>query len=301
MRTHPASPISGALMMLGACALLAATTLMAKVLGQGINGTPLHALQVSAGRFCFAFAIIAMICAVKRPAFKGANLRVHAVRSLFGWAGVSCIFAASALMPLADAIAIVFVSPVVTMILAIPLLGERVGKWRWIAAGLSLAGAVILIQPGTDAFQLVALIAVAAALFQGAEAIAIKHLADREPVLRILFINNTIGACIAATAASFVWQPPSAAQWGLLASLGATMICAQSLFTQSMRRGEASYLIPFNYATLLFAAFFDFAVFSELPTATSVAGACLIIGGAILLAYREHRARLKQSALDGPA
>ena len=160
--------------------------------------------------------------------------------------------------------------------------------------GLSLGGAIILIQPGTDAFQLAALIAAAGALFQGSEAIAIKHLADREPPLRILFINNAIGAAIAATAASFVWLAPSLAQWGILAMVGASMVCAQSLFIQSMRRGEASYVIPFSYATQLFGAFYDFVVFSEVPVATSIAGAALIIGGAILLAYREHRAAARQ-------
>ena len=289
--TLPAAPVTGALMMLGACAIFAGTTLLAKIVGQGLNGPPLHPFQISAGRFCFAFVGIALVSAISRPSFEGANWTIHTIRSLFGWAAVSCIFAASALMPLADAIAISFVSPVITMILAIPLLGEYVGKWRWVAAGVSMAGAIILIQPGTDAFQLAALIALAAALFQGTEAIAIKHLADREPPIRILLINNAIGSLIAIIAASFVWQPPSPAQWGLLVLIGGTMICAQTLFIQAMRRGEASYMIPFFYATLLFSALYDFAVFSQVPVRTSMIGATLIIAGAILLAYREHRAR----------
>jgi drug/metabolite transporter (DMT)-like permease len=285
------APVTGALMMLGASAIFAGTTLMAKMLGQGLSGPSLHPLQVSAGRFCFAFLGICIIAGFTRPTFKGANLPVHLARSLFGWAGVTCIFAASALMPLADAIAISFTSPVITMLLAIPLLGELVGRWRWIAAGISFAGALILIQPGTNAFQLAALIALAGAFFQGTEAIAIKHLADREPPLRILFINNAIGAVIALTAATFVWHAPTPAQWGILMLIGLSMICAQSLFIQSMRRGEASYMVPFFYATLLFSAVYDFAIFTEIPTATTFLGATLITAAALLLAYREHIAR----------
>ncbi len=285
-----AGTVAGALMMLCASAVFAGTTLTAKALGQGLHGPPLHPLQVSAGRFCFAFLGLAVMSVYLRPTIAGANWRMHAARSLFGWAGVSCIFAAAALMPLADAIAISFVSPVITMLLAMPLLGERVGKWRWIAAALSFAGALVLIQPGTGAFQLAALVALAGALFQGSEAIAIKRLADSEPPLRILLINNALGSLIALCAASFVWQAPSAAQWGLLALIGASMICAQSLFIQAMKRGEASYMIPFFYATVLFSAFYDFAVFAEVPALATFLGAGLIIGGALLLAYREHKA-----------
>ena len=291
---RPSAPITGAALMLGASAIFAGTTLMAKSLGQNLAGPPLHPLQISAGRFCFAFFGLCALAACLRPTFRGASIPAHLIRSCLSWASVSCIFAAAALMPLADAIAISFTSPIITMLLAIPLLGETVGRWRWLAAGISFAGALILMQPGTQAFQLAALIALAGALFQGAEAIAIKHLADREPALRILFINNALGAVISIIAASFVWQAPTPAQWGTLALIGLSMICTQSLFIQSMRRGDANYMIPFFYATLLFSAFYDFAVFAEIPASTTFLGAFMIISAALLLAYREHLTRRVQ-------
>ena len=284
-------PIAGALLMVLSCALIAATTLMAKALGRGIDGAELHPLQVSAGRFCFAFLALLPLVAWQRPTFRGAAWPVHLGRSLCGWAGVTCLFAAAARMPLADATAISFLSPLITMLLAIPLLGERVGPWRWGAAGLAFCGALILVRPGSSAFQAAALIALAAAFFMGLEAILIKRLSGREPALRILTINNAIGATVSLTAASLVWVPPSPAQWGLLATLGVTMVLAQSLFIQSMKRAEASLVISFFYVTLVFAAAYDFAVFGDLPTAVSLAGAGFIVGGGLLLAWREHRAR----------
>lgn len=286
-------PILGAALMIASCALIAATTLMAKALGRGVDGSALHPLQVSAGRFCFAFLALLPIVAWLRPGFRGARWAIHLGRSLCGWAGISCLFAAAALMPLADATALSFLSPLITMLLAIPLLGERVGPWRWGAAGIALCGALILIRPGSDAFQAAALIALAAAVFLGLEAILIKRLSDGEPPIRILTINNAIGATVSLAAASLVWVAPTSQQWAVLALLGVTMLSAQTFFIQSMKQGDASSVMPFFYATLVFAAVYDFIVFGDLPTFAGVIGAGLIVGGALLLAWREHRQRVR--------
>lgn len=281
--------------IIAASALIALTTLIAKSLGLGLNGPELHPLQVSAGRFFFAFLAISVYSAFNRPNFKGAAWRLHLARSICGWAGVTLMFAAVAQMPLADATAITFLNPIVAMALAIPLLAERVGPVRWLAAAISLIGALILIRPGTDAFQPAALIALAAACIMGLEVICIKILSRNEPPVRILLINNSFGAIISVSAASFVWVLPSSTQFLLLALLGVTMALAQTLVIQAMRNAEASYVVPFSYSTLIFATFYDFALFGEIPVTTSLVGAGVIIGGAILLAWREHLAQQRSS------
>lgn len=289
-------------MMVCSCALIAATSLMAKALGPmgsaalGIEGPPLHPMQVSAGRFGFAFLALLLILTVWRPRFRGIQWGTHAARSTAGWAGVSCMFAAAAHMNLADAMAISFLSPIFTMLLAIPFLGEKVGRWRWLAATIALAGGMLIVRPGTEAFQLMALVALSAALLMGAEAILIKRLTSREPPLQILVVNNGIGAAIALVAVGFVWVWPNPVQWALMALIGVTMLCAQSFFLQAMRRAEASYVIPFYYVTLIFAAFYDFVVFGDLPAWISVAGAVLIVSGALLQVWREKLARERKAA-----
>lgn len=277
------------MLMLAACALVAGTTLIAKLLGPAAAGeNALHPLQVSAGRFAFAFLALTPLIVWKRPSLAGARWSNHLLRVLFGWAGVSCLFAASALMRLADATAISFLNPIVAMILSIPLLGERVGPWRWGAAAIAFAGAAILSQPGTDAFQPIALVALTAAIFMGAEAILIKKLADSEPPLRILAINNFSGACLALAAASFVWRTPTPYQWMLLAAIGVTMVSVQALFIQAVKRGDASFVMPFFYTTLVFAGLYDLIFFAELPTSAGFVGAALIVAGALTIAWRER-------------
>lgn len=288
-----------ALFMTGAASLVAATTLMAKVLGQDLLGDPLPGFMVSAGRFLFAWMALVPVILVMRPGFAGTRWRLHVYRSVAGWATVTCIFTAAALMPLGDATAISFLNPLIAMVLAIPLLGERVGPWRWGAAALAVLGALVLIRPGMAAFQPAALIALGAAVFGAFEVIFIKQLAGKaegggEPPIRILFVNNSIGATVALCVALSVWQWPTPEQWVVLAAIGVTMVTAQSLFIQAMKRADASYVIPFFYAALVFAALYDAAVFGVIPVPLSILGAALIVTGAIVLVWRERVNRVAE-------
>jgi drug/metabolite transporter (DMT)-like permease len=289
-RRRDAGLVKAALMMVAASAIIAAVSLLAKALGRGVGGEALHPLQIAAGRFVSAFVLISMFSLWLRPRLAGAPWRLHAGRSFCGWAALSLLFAAVTQMPLAEATAISFLSPLATIVLAIPLLGERVGPIRWSAAAIAMVGALVLIRPGTDAFQPAALLALASALFMGLEAILIKQLSNTEPTAQILLINNAMASLIALFAASFVWIAPSPTQWLMIAGLG-TMLGAQLLFIQAMRAADASYAMPFFYATLVFAALYDLALFGEWPDLWSQVGVVIIVAGAMLLNWRERQRR----------
>ncbi|MEL6642731.1 MAG: DMT family transporter [Pseudomonadota bacterium] len=279
--------------MLLASALIAGTTLIAKVLGRPMGAVEgLHPLIVSAGRFVFALAAALIVVAARprlRPSFNGARFDLHLGRSLCGWLGVTALFAASARMPLAEATAIGFLSPLVTMVLAILILKESATLRKAVAAGLAVLGALALLRPGTEAFQPAALFALAAALLFGVESVFIKRLSDSEPPLQILIVNNAIGSTIALAAASFVWEIPIPSQWLLLAALGVVMVSAQAWFIQAMRNADASAMTPVFYTTLIFAALYDFALFGVLPVPLSLFGAALIMIGAWLLSREPER------------
>jgi drug/metabolite transporter (DMT)-like permease len=272
--------------MLGATALIAGTTLLAKALGTDTLGPPLHPLQVSFGRFLFAWLAIVTTVAIMRPRLTRPAWPTHTIRVLCGWSGVTLMFAAAAMIPLADATAISFLNPVFCMILAIPLLGERIGPWRWLAAAIALLGALILTRPGA-AMEAGALLALGAALFIGMELIFIKRLSGREPPLQILLISNSIGVLIAGVAVIWVWQAPTPDQWAGMAALGLTMAAAQFCFVNSMARADASFVTPFTYLTLVFAGLYDALLFGVRPDAVSLLGAAVIVAGAALLTWRE--------------
>jgi len=289
----PNSPLLAAAFMLMASALIAGTTLLAKLVGGALLGEGLHPLQISQGRFLFAWIALVSVALVLRPRIERPDLKLHAARSLAGWGGVSLMFAAVTFIPLADATAISFLNPIFAMLLAIPLLGERVGKWRWLAAGIAIMGGVVLLRPGSGAIEPGAILALGAAVVLGFEIILIKRLSGREPVFQILIMANTFGLIISTLAVLFVWTPPSGAQLGALAALGLMMAAAQTMFVQSLRRADASFAVPFSYAALIFATLYDFAIFDVIPMGTTLLGAALIVAGAALLMWREGRARAR--------
>ncbi|WP_238363935.1 DMT family transporter [Mesobacterium pallidum] len=285
------NPALAALLTLCASAFAAGTTLLAKAIGSGALGPALHPLQVSQGRFLFAFLLIGSFTLASRTRISRPAWGTHLLRSSFGWGGVTLMFAAAALIPLSDATAISFLNPVFGMMLAIPLLGEKVGPVRWSAAAVALIGAAVLLRPAPGSFQPAALLALGAAVSLGIELIFIKRLSGREGPVQILLVNNGIGLTIATLAMLAVWQPPTMAQWAALAGIGALMASAQVCFVNAMARADASFVSPFFYATLVFATLYDFAIFGVAPDLVSTLGMALILGGAGLLAWREGRIR----------
>lgn len=285
------NPGLAALLTVAASGFAAGTTLLAKALGTDALGPPLHPLQISHGRFLFAFLLFGLVAVAIRPRISRPNWRIHIGRSTLGWGGVTLMFAAAAFIPLADATAISFLNPVFGMLLAIPFLGEKIGPWRWGSAAIALIGAMVLMRPGAGAIQIGALIALSAALCMGGELIFIKLLSGREKPFQVLFINNAIGLGIASIAAFFVWQMPTLPQWAALAGIGVLMAMAQTCFINAMRLADASFVSPFFYCALAFATLYDAIVFSVWPDWISYCGAALILGSAAILAWREMRLR----------
>lgn len=283
------NPRLAMVLMICATAFIAATTLLAKAIGTGALGEPLHPIQITHARFLFAALTLGSAALVMRPRFGRVHLKLHILRTSCGAAGVTLMFASVAFIPLSDATAISFLNPVFAMIFAIFLLGERVGPVRWSAAGIAMLGALILLRPGSGAIAPGALLALGAALILGLEVIFIKRLSGREKPFQILLVNNAIGLTIASLAVLSVWEPPTLGQWGALAGIGIFMALAQTCFLNSVARADASFVVPFSYGTLLFAALYDALIFKVTPGATSLLGAGIIIAGAALLAWREAR------------
>ena len=278
-------------LMLSASALVAVTTLFAKALGTDTLGAPLHPVQVTHGRFLFAFLALSLVAVFLRPGFRRPHWHLHIARTSAGFVGVTLMFAAVARIPMSDATAITFLNPVFAMMLAIPLLGENVGRWRWTAAAIALMGALILLRPGPESFRPAALLALASAAVMGLEVIFIKKLAGRERPFQVLLINNALGLSIASVAVLAVWQAPTPGQWLSMAGLGGAMALAQACYINSLARADASFVAPFAYSTLVFATLYDAAIFSVLPDWVSVLGATVILTGGAILAWREGRAQ----------
>ena len=283
------TPIRSIIFVVIGAAFIAACTVLAKIVQSDIFGNPLHPLQVAQGRFMFAFIAVALATPLIRPEFTKPNLMLHSVRTLCGYSAVGFLFAAAAIIPVSDATAIKFLNPVFAMVFALPILREKIGFIRWVAAFIGLAGSMILIRPTEGSFEPAALMALTASLSAGLEMVLIKLLTSRENPKQILLINNAIGLLLSSVALVVVWDAPTTAQWFILAAIGFLMVIGQACNLQAFRGADATFVLPFSYSTLIFVTIYDFSVFSVVPDLISYIGSTVILLGALLLTLPEVR------------
>lgn len=271
-----------ALLCLAGCALFAGANALAKAALTMLPGPEMHPVQATAARFLFALLALTPLIARNGVATFRTKIPLrHLQRSALGAGGVTCVFAAAAAMPLADAVAIARAAPLFTLLFAALFLGEMVGRRRWAAAAVGFAGVVILMRPSPDAINLAALIAIAAAVFTGAELATVRVLATRDPALTVLSFNSLLGTLITCAATAFVYVTPSWQQALALAGVGGSMLAGQALMLRAFATTEASAVAPYYYATIAWAALFGVIFFDETPAWTMALGAALIVAGGI--------------------
>jgi drug/metabolite transporter (DMT)-like permease len=193
------------------------------------------------------------------------------------------------LMPLADAITIGFAAPLFMTILSVPLLKERVGPRRWTAVLLGFIGVVIVLQPSGAGYGLPSLYALGSALAFALLIIVTRVLTATETVPCLMFWNSGIVASVMLVLMLPEWRTPTG--WGiwafaLSAGIGAV---AQLLITEAFRLGEVSLLAPIQYTSLLWAGFFGYAIFGNVPTTTLLIGAAVIVASTLYIVQREAR------------
>ena len=275
--------------MILASLLIAGTTILAKILGTDKLGPHLNALQISNARFFFAFILIFIFFVITKSKIIRPSYKVHLGRSVCGWVGISILFGASSVIPVTDATAIIFTNPIFTMLLAIPLLGEKIKPLKWIAVIITFVGALILIRPESNFTnnQLIIIVLILGAFALGLESIFIKMLTLKENPKQILLINNSIGLLISFIPVYFIWITPTKFQILAMLGIGALMLCAQACFIQALRRSKAHFAVPYFYSTLIFVAIYDFFIFKIIPDNISFIGASLIIIGGISIYLSE--------------
>lgn len=231
-----------------------------------------------------------------REALVPNNLKGHVWRGFFGTAAMILTFGGLSLLPLPEATAIGYATPMFTVILAAFMLGEKVRLFRISAVGLGLVGVMIVMWPrltvGTDTLDTMAtigaLMVLAASILRAFVQIHIRTLVQTEHTAAIVFYFSLTATVLSLLSLPFGWIVPSLRDAGLLIGAGLVGGIAQILVTSSYRFAGASMLAPFDYSSLIFAALIGYVIFNEVPTITVVAGASLVVLGGILIIWRER-------------
>jgi drug/metabolite transporter (DMT)-like permease len=212
----------------------------------------------------------------------------HIVRGAVGITAMFFYFYSFALLPLADATAIHFASPLIITILSIPLLGERVGFMRWTAVIIGLAAVLFMLQPNGENYNLYGSVIALIAAFLGALAmIFVRHLGRTEHALTIVFYFTLYGTLIGAAGMVFFWEPIQKDTFFYLVMAGFLGGVGQVLLTYCYAHAPPSFVAPFMYLTMFFAAGFDILIWNVWPDRTLWIGSAVIIVSGLFIVYRE--------------
>lgn len=276
-----------------AFALVTLAVLMLSVL----DATVKHLVQiyplpmVAWARYFFHLATFGVwiLAAHRAVAVRTRRLRLQIVRALLLVAMTFLFVAALGLLPLADATAINFLSPIVVTALSAVVLRESVGWRRWLAVTAGFVGVLIIVRPGADVVNWGALLALAATFFFALYQIATRALAPTDPAVTTLFYTALVGTAATSLVVPFFWVTPTPTDAALMVMGGVMGGGGHYLLIHAYRHAEASLVAPLFYVQIVFSAALGFAVFGELPDMWTVLGAALIILGGLWIWSGERR------------
>jgi drug/metabolite transporter (DMT)-like permease len=191
-------------------------------------------------------------------------------------------------LPMAEATAISFVSPVFVTALSIPLLREVVGIRRWMAVVVGLIGVLIVVRPGTGAFEASALLPVFSALSWAVALVVTRKMSSSDGPIVALTYAAVVGLIVTSALVPFDWVTPGWREIGLGLVTGVASTVAQLLVVLAFRHANASVLAPFSYSQLIWSALLGFAIFGNVPDSWTIVGAAVIIASGLYTAHRER-------------
>ena len=202
--------------------------------------------------------------------------------------GVSAFYAFSVL-PLAQTYAILFASPLLITVLAIPILGERVRLRRWIAVVVGLCGVLVVLRPGTTDLSLGHAAALTAAVGGSIASIIVRKIGQEERQVVLLLYPMVANFFCMGAALYWVYKPMPIEHLGLLALIAGMAFVASRLIIAAYRTGEAAIIAPMQYSQILWASAYGFLFFDETLDRATLIGAAIIILSGLYIVLRESK------------
>jgi drug/metabolite transporter (DMT)-like permease len=250
-------------------------------------------LQIAFLRYGFGLVGAALYAAWSRPGWPTREAVLHnGIRAVIIVVTATTFFFALARLPLADAIALSFISPVLTALFGVTLLGERF-DWRIaVALAAGFVGMLLIVGgkvggAGLSGDVLVGAAAVIiSAIGYALNIIALRHRATRDPLSQIVLFQNLGPALLLALPVLWVWTPLALSDIALFALIGTLGVAAHTMLAHAFARIEAARLAPVGYVTLVWGVLFGFMFFAEVPGLATLGGAALIVLGTALAQRR---------------
>ena len=212
---------------------------------------------------------------------------LHFLRCFIGLIAMVAIFIALRNLPLATVVSISFAAPIFTTIFSIFFLSERVGIYRWLAVVIGFVGILIITEPGFESLNIYYIFPIIFCIGLSYVAIAIRQLSSTEPVW-LISLNFSIAITIAGLfTLPYGWKIPSFFDFFVLSLVGLFGGVANLWLSQSYKFSEVSLVTPLKYLGLVFAIFFGYLIWGEVPSLKSLIGGLLVILSSIIIFRRE--------------
>jgi len=292
----PSPTVIAIALMVGAMVLFSA--------GHGLvrfASNELHSFQIGFLRSVFGLIFLLPIILkgwdfsdlrVKRP-------KLHIIRGALSAMNTLAWFTAIAIMPLGEAVALNFTSPLFATLLAAIFLGEAVRARRWTATIVGFIGVLIVVRPGGETVQLGAILALGSALSIAVNVLLIRVMSQEDSTRAIVTTFNLAIVFFTLIPAMIVWTWPSPLMWAVTFAVGVTTTVAHLMLTKAMSLAEASAIVPLEFIRLPLAVLIGFVWFSEILDGWTILGATIIGCSAVYIARREAMAA-RQTATPLP-
>jgi drug/metabolite transporter (DMT)-like permease len=268
--------------------------------------------QIVFFRSAFAILPVVIIFAWRHElaaAVRTSRLLGHVGRGLISILGMFCNFSALARLPIVDATAISFASPLITVALAAIFLKERVRIYRWSAVIVGLMGILVMLAPyfdpalhaGAAASTVGLVFAISGAITSAGNVIQTRRLTQTETTSSIVLYFSLICALAGLVTWPFGWLMPTWLEFAALVIIGLCGGLAHLLLTESYRLAPASLLAPFDYTSMVWVFLLGYFFFNEVPSIYVLVGAAIIAVAGLFVIWRERQLGLQRvRAVEAP-
>lgn len=192
-------------------------------------------------------------------------------------------------LPLADAVAIAYTGPLFVVLLASPLLGEKIGWQRWSTVLISFSGILLITRPGSGGVQWAVLLPFVASFSGALRDIITRRISSQETSESMLFFSTAALAIAGLCTLPFTWVLPTLIDLGLLAFSAVFLAGAHYLMIECFRLGEAAFVAPFKYSGIVWAILLGFLLWQDIPDVWMISGVIIVISGGVYVLRFEAR------------
>ena len=254
----------------------------------------LPVLQITWARYFFtvAFTLPVMFFFYNKQLVWSDKPKLQILRGLILLCANICFFYAISIIPLAKALTLAFVAPLIVTAFSPMLLGEKVGVRRWTAVIIGFIGSLVVIRPGFLEINLASLAALGTGIMYGFYLIITRKLSTSDNPLLTLLFTGLVGGAIVSLIVPFIWIKPTLNQWSMMAAIGVFACIGHLFLILSLKYADASKLAPFSYFEIITNIIIGYYFFSDFPDNWTFLGLLIIVLSGIYISRRESTVKI---------